>query len=300
MHERNPYKKNPPNFTLLARDYPELRKHCFVTPRGTLNLNFNDAEAVRILTLVLLKKDFGLVVELPRNNLVPRIPQRLNYLLFIEDLLMHNAVNNEDVFGIDIGTGASCIYPLLGAKKFGWKFLATEIDEDSASIAMSNVKSNNLSEKITVIRSSDGKMIFPEAVGAGDEEVYTFSMCNPPFYDFEESDKKYAADENDVYENVVTEGERPGPRSATVAKLNELATEGGEVAFVLRMVEESKKLRARIRVYTSMVGIKTSMYKIERVLKEIAEIRYMVSTLNQGRTQRFVIAWTYDNAVKFL
>lgn len=46
--------------------------------------------------------------------------------------------------GVDIGTGASCIYPLLGATVAGWSFLATEIDPVSAEWAEKNVRSNDL------------------------------------------------------------------------------------------------------------------------------------------------------------
>lgn len=46
--------------------------------------------------------------------------------------------------GIDVGTGASCIYPLLGAKVAGWSFLATETDVISAEWAGMNVRANDL------------------------------------------------------------------------------------------------------------------------------------------------------------
>ena len=46
------------------------------------------------------------------------------------------------------GTGASCIYPLLGAKLNGWHFLATEVDKLSVSFAEENVKQNGLESKI--------------------------------------------------------------------------------------------------------------------------------------------------------
>ena len=47
-----------------------------------------------------------------------------------------------------LGTGASCIYPLLGAKINGWKFCASEVDEMSYRFACENVKENNLEENI--------------------------------------------------------------------------------------------------------------------------------------------------------
>ena len=33
--------------------------------------------------------------------------------------------------GIDIGTGASVIYPLIGYYKYGWNFFASEINNES-------------------------------------------------------------------------------------------------------------------------------------------------------------------------
>ena len=46
------------------------------------------------------------------------------------------------------GTGASCIYPLLGTVMNGWKFLATEIDKDAVRYARENVTRNSLENKI--------------------------------------------------------------------------------------------------------------------------------------------------------
>ena len=47
-----------------------------------------------------------------------------------------------------LGTGASCIYPLLGAKINGWKFRASEVDEMSYRFAAENVKRNDLGGNI--------------------------------------------------------------------------------------------------------------------------------------------------------
>lgn len=57
---------------------------------------------MRVLTEVLLEEDFGLRVRVPPGSLVPRIPQRLNYLLHVEDLLRLNGLDT-DVLGLDIG-----------------------------------------------------------------------------------------------------------------------------------------------------------------------------------------------------
>lgn len=43
-------------------------------------------------------------------------------------MLDHPGLVDEGIRGLDIGTGASAIYPLLGAKVYGWAFIATDID----------------------------------------------------------------------------------------------------------------------------------------------------------------------------
>ena len=65
-------------------------------------MNFGDPEAVRALTWTLLKNDFNLDVDLPADCLVPRVTQRLNYLLWLEDLVNQNDIKGP-IIGIDIG-----------------------------------------------------------------------------------------------------------------------------------------------------------------------------------------------------
>lgn len=56
--------------------------------------------------------------------------------------------NYNQVFTFSLGTGASCIYPLLGATMNGWYFLATEVDDICFNYAKKNVEQNNMSELI--------------------------------------------------------------------------------------------------------------------------------------------------------
>lgn len=69
---------------------------------GKVSLDFKNLESVQALTSTLLKEDFSLDVEVPLNRLIPTLPLRLNYLLWIEDLLGCNNIT-ETVRGIDIG-----------------------------------------------------------------------------------------------------------------------------------------------------------------------------------------------------
>ena len=50
-------------------------------------LDFSKPEALRELTYAVLKRDFNLDVHLPLDKLIPAVPQRLNYIHWIEDLV---------------------------------------------------------------------------------------------------------------------------------------------------------------------------------------------------------------------
>jgi 23S rRNA A1618 N6-methylase RlmF len=122
---------------------------------------------------VLLHDYFGLEVELPRDSLVPRIPQRMNYVLLVEDLLRLNGLNRDgaEVTGIDIGrcaligvfigsvlcefsgVGSSVVYPLLGAKLNGWNFYASDVDPNVLRQASVNVRLNSLEKRIHLVQS---------------------------------------------------------------------------------------------------------------------------------------------------
>jgi len=65
---------------------------------------------------------FFLQWDCPFSNLCPRIPSRYNYLVWVKQ----NAGRSIRRV-LDIGTGATLVYPLLGVKNFNWKFVATEI-----------------------------------------------------------------------------------------------------------------------------------------------------------------------------
>lgn len=80
--------------------------------------------------------------------------------------------------GIDVGTGASCIYPLLGNALYGWKFDATDIDEESVDASLHLIQLNHLEEHIRVHKRTPEQ---PLLTGIATAPI-TFSMCNPPFF----------------------------------------------------------------------------------------------------------------------
>ncbi|KAI5888039.1 uncharacterized protein SCHCODRAFT_02639553 [Schizophyllum commune H4-8] len=190
MHPRNPY-RTPIDFTALAEAYHPLQSYLVRTANGGLTLDFSDADAQICLTKALLHRDFGLDVQLTPERLCPPVPNRLNYILWLQDIL--EATQDDPsgpVLGIDVGTGASAIYPLLGcATDARWAFVATELDLLSLRFARENVARNGSdkpyqgrSQRIEVLQASEGgPLLLPLA--AYPDRQFAFSMCNPPFYE---------------------------------------------------------------------------------------------------------------------
>ncbi|EYC21716.1 hypothetical protein Y032_0018g3496 [Ancylostoma ceylanicum] len=298
MHPRNPYKDKPPDFNDLATRFADFRAHCTLGNNGKVFVNFQEDGAVRSLAKALLKKDFDLEVELPHGCLVPRVPQRLNYILFVEDLLRLNQIK-KDIVGIDIGTGASCVYALLGARWAGWRFVATEADEAAAQAANNNVVRNGLSQLVRVVHVSEhSPSLIKDMARQFPELQFSFCMCNPPFFESCETDKRFSIDKSSgalLNECAMDseEAERAPPRSATLARRGELEVEGGEVAFIGRLIDDSVLLQTQVSIYTTMLGKKSSIPSLSRRLSRIDGVRFTVSTLSQGRTQRWVLAWTF-------
>ena len=51
---------------------------------------------------------------------------------------------------LDIFAGASCIYSLLGAREYSWRFIASDIDELALQHAGELVAENDLKQQIVL------------------------------------------------------------------------------------------------------------------------------------------------------
>lgn len=270
MHERNMYKVSP-NFEELAEEFPEFKKYVYKNPKGKCVIDFTNTEALRSLTKTLLKKDFDLEVEIPKGFLVPTIPQRLNYILWVEDLISEQPGKNTIVKGIDVGTGTCCIFPLLGAKKNGWQFLATESSAEALEWARKNINANFMQEKIEIVKVH--KDVVLKEVISTKNETFDFCLCNPPFF-----------------ENI--EEIKPKRPRLTVtldkqARHSEILVEGGEISFIKKMIQDSLSLREKVRFYTSMLGRKSSLIEVKKELKTIPDIKVSTTMFCQGNTIRW-------------
>ncbi|KIK64412.1 hypothetical protein GYMLUDRAFT_413708 [Collybiopsis luxurians FD-317 M1] len=282
MHPRNIYREGI-DFVSLSNDFLPLKK--YLDTHSTID--FKNQDAQRCLTEALLYRDFGLTIQLPSDRLCPPVPNRLNYVLWIQDIVCSSRHLEEDnmlaVCGIDIGTGASAIYPLLGcAIGKSWNFVASEIDPGSFGHAQRNISVNNLNERIQLVQPSPTSPILAPLF-LFEETTFEFTMCNPPFYSSVE----------DVARS--TEAKQFGPNAVCTGAEVEMITPGGESSFVGQMVEESLKTRERCRWYTSMLGKLASVEQIVDILKSHEIENYIVTEFVQGQTRRWAIGWSFHD-----
>ncbi|THH26920.1 hypothetical protein EUX98_g7273 [Antrodiella citrinella] len=196
-------------------------------------------------------------------------PSQLNYVLWLEDILhvtnIAYGLQEAPVVGIDIGTGASAIYPMLGCRKnVHWRFVATELDSSSIEHASANIQANALQDKIALV-------------------TYDFTMCNPPFYESRDEVLRSA------------EAKEVGPNAVCTGADVEMISPGGESAFVSQMVRESIRSGTRCRWYTSMLGKLSSLFAVVKVLNEHEIDNYAITEFVQGQTRRWAIAWSFTN-----
>lgn len=75
-----------------------------------------------------------------------------------------------------------------------------------------------------------------------------------------------------------------------------MVTPGGEIAFVSRMIDESKALKDRCQWYTSMLGKYGSVEIIIGNLRGAGVDNWAVKDLVQGnKTRRWVVAWSWES-----
>ncbi|CCA72870.1 hypothetical protein PIIN_06806 [Serendipita indica DSM 11827] len=283
MHPRNPYKE-PPDFLELAQAYPELKPFVYISKKGNPSINFKDADGLRLLTLSLLHRDFGLDLELSTDRLCPAIPNRLNYILWIQDILANSSRPDETVRGIDIGTGASVIYPLLACKLSpSWVFVATDIDTRSLMVAESNVARNGLQNRIIVKQSLPDGPIISDVLLDPSFPAYDFVMCNPPFYGSREE------------VDQATEDKEFDPSAACTGADFEMITPGGEGVFVTRIVNESVDVGKRCRWFTSLLGKHTSVAAVVAAIKGLKIDNYGITEFIQGNTRRWGVVWSFSD-----
>lgn len=193
LHPRNQHTGRY-DFELLVAALPELKEHLIKNPVGEDTINFSDPLAVKLLNKALLAHHYGVKHwDIPAGYLCPPIPGRADYIHRVADILNSDGqgepYNHASVKALDIGVGANCIYPIIGATEYKWRCTGTDVDSVSIKTANFIAESNpNLKGKIRARLQADSESIFKGVIK--DNERYDVTICNPPFHSsLEEAEK---------------------------------------------------------------------------------------------------------------
>jgi 23S rRNA (adenine1618-N6)-methyltransferase len=279
LHPKNNF-KNGYNFDELIIKNPELKQFVAKNEFGTVTIDFSNPEAVRELNKALIcSLDKISNWNFPKENLCPPIPGRLDYIHYLADLL---SLKGEAKI-LDIGTGATCIYPLLGASVFDWSFVATDIDLDSLDVAQDIIDDNNLTEKIELRQQFKEENILKGIIVDGDS--FTAVMCNPPFYkSAEEAQGANGRKSKNLGNNAIRN---------FAGNNNELWYIGGEKAFLHNYLYESSLYKTSSKWFTSLVSKKENVKSLEKSSKKLGALEFKVIPMHQGNKVTRIVAWRF-------
>ncbi|PQA97544.1 23S rRNA m(6)A-1618 methyltransferase [Chryseobacterium piscicola] len=291
LHPRNLH-RNPYDFDQLISCVPELKHYVFKNSYGNLTINFSIPKAVKLLNKALLHHFYQVKSwDIPNENLCPPIPGRADYIHYIADLLAGNSKvipKDSSVKGLDIGTGANLVYPLIAHQSYGWEMLGTDIDQKSLDNAQKILDENpTISENIQLKLQTDSQYIFKNILNSQDK--FTFSMCNPPFHDSEESAiKGNLRKTKNLHKSKIQK-----PNLNFGGQQAELWCEGGEIAFISKMIEESVLYSSQILWFTCLVSKKENLFKLTSLLKKIDALEVKIIDMAQGQKVSRILAWTF-------
>ncbi|KAK7368607.1 hypothetical protein VNO80_10635 [Phaseolus coccineus] len=315
--------ESPPDFALLASLYPSF--HSFVQcspPHMRPTIDWTDFNATRELTRVLLHHRHTLTWWIPDGQLCPTVPNRCNYIHWLEHLLSSDIIpgtisSDAKVRGFDIGTGTSCIYPLLGASLHGWSFVGSDVTDVAIEWAEKNVSSNSHISHLIEIRKvkDNGNAPCVEVEESVNSDQIT--SCKKTDMEVAPLPLDLHACENKNYHGppilvgVVRDDEKfdfcmcnppffesleeagLNPKTSCGGTSHEMVCPGGERAFITRIIEDSTQLKQHFRWFTSMVGKKSNLKYLVSKLWGVGVSIVKTTEFVQGRTFRWGLAWSF-------
>ena len=289
LHPRNLH-RNSYDFELLMSAVPELKHYVFKNDYDTLTINFSIPKAVRLLNKALLLRYYQVKEwDIPEGNLCPPIPGRADYVHYLADLLAEDngeIPTGNSIEGLDIGTGANLVYPLIANSSYGWKMLGTDINQDSLDNAQ-NILNQNPDLSIHLKHQPDSEHIFKNIISKDDQ--FTFSMSNPPFHESEED----AMLGNRRKNNNLRKKKVEKANLNFSGNASELWCEGGEMAFIKKMIHQSVEFSSNVLWFTSLVSKKDNLHQLTTLLKNLKVSEFKTIDMAQGQKISRILAWTF-------
>jgi 23S rRNA (adenine1618-N6)-methyltransferase len=292
LHPRNRFRGGY-DFPALAERHPPLAAFVRSNPHGEASIDYAKPAAVKALNQALLKEAYGIETwDVPPGYLCPPIPGRSDYLHHLADLLRTGDAGpiprGRSIAVLDIGMGANCIYPLIGASEYGWRFVGTETDPVALRWAKKLVAANTpVADLIECRMQASPAFYFNGVVKPG--EVFDASMCNPPFH----------ASAAEAMESTRRKRRHLGATKSTMTVQNfggqaaELWCEGGELGFVQRMIAESAGVPRPCRWFTSLVSKGEHLPRLQQALRAAHAGDVRIIEMAQGQKKSRILAWRF-------
>lgn len=294
LHPRNKHRERY-DFKQLIESCPELEEFVMLNKYKDESIDFFNPEAVKTLNTALLKHFYKIKYwGIPKHYLCPPIPGRADYIHHMADLL---GKNNEEkiptgdkIKCLDIGTGASCIYPIIGTTEYGWSFTGSEIDTVAIQSANKIIKSNSsLKNKIQIRLQKNRNTIFKGIIE--EDEHFDISTCNPPFYaSAEDAQKESIRKLKNLKQKKVVE-----PTLNFGGQNNELWCDGGEIRFVQYMVRQSRQVGNSVLWFSSLISREANLERVYKVLKSEKANHVETIPMGQGNKTSRIVAWTFQS-----
>ncbi len=284
LHPRNRF-RNGYDFPRLIAGSPQLAALVGPNPYGDPSIDYANPAAVKALNQALLKDAYGIENwDVPPGYLCPPIPGRSDYLHHLADL---PGIGEKPVRLLDIGMGANCIYPLIGAREYGWRFVGTEIDPKALQWAQQLVAANPAVSNLVECRLQRSPLaIFSGVTKAG--ETFDLSMCNPPFHA-----SAAAAAEGTRRKQRNLGARKSAPVLNFGGQAGELWCDGGEVGFVRRMIAESAERPGLCRWFTTLVSQAAHLPPLFHSLENVNALDVQTLEMAHGQKKSRILAWTF-------
>lgn len=292
LHPRN---KNRDRYDLnaLVEAYPDLNTYISLNKHGVESVDFSNPKAVKLLNKALLKHYYDIAYwEFSDENLCPPIPGRADYIHHIADLLRKDndgrIPRGKGITCLDIGVGASCIYPIIGAREYGWTFIASDTELKSIESAKNIVSSNpSIADNIQCKWQKNPQHFFRGVIKRTDK--IDISICNPPFH----ATKEDAIKGTQRKVKNLSGKKTAKPILNFSGNLNELIYPGGEVAFIKNMIQESKLFAQNCKWFTTLVSKQANLKYIYKELEAINAQKVETIEMGTGNKTSRVVAWTF-------
>ncbi len=296
LHPRNKHRGRY-DFDQLMQANPALASFVKLNAYNDASIDFANPHAVKALNGALLKHFYNISQwDIPAQYLCPPIPGRADYLHYIADLLASTnggvIPQGDSVRVLDIGVGANAIYPLIGHREYGWRFVGADIDPVALKNAQHVFESNiDLSASIELRLQPIASAIFKGIVGLDDQ--FDLTICNPPFHaSLHEASAGTQRKWQNLNKNSASYKEEVLNFGGQAA---ELYCAGGEESFVNRMVSESKQIATQCLWFSTLISKAASLPSVYRALKNVNALQVKTIDMAQGQKKSRVVAWTFLN-----